>query len=83
MMVNEFGNCITDSRDGGFGHEEGTGPSSVLDKEAGKDDDDDDDDDDNGSDDSDSDNKEDSKEDLEKELDGDKTQEKGVIHEDR
>ena len=93
-MVNEFGNCTDDSSDGGFSHEEGAGPSNVPDREARNDSGYGDDDDDNdgggsggggggggdvGSDDSDGDYNEDPEE--YPGSDGDKTQEKGVIHE--
>ena len=59
-----FGNCTNDSSDGGFGRDEGAGPSNVPGRD-GIDD---------------SDDKEDPEEDLKEESDGDKTQEKGVVH---
>ena len=59
-----FGNCTNDSSDDGFGRDEGAGPSNVPGKD-GRDD---------------SDDEEDPEEDLKEESDGDKTQEKGVVH---
>ena len=59
---------VLNSSDGGFGRDEGIDPSNVPDRDAG-------DDDSDNSDDS------DDEEDPEEESDGDKTQEKGVVHE--
>ena len=58
-MIKEFENCTDDSSDGGFGRDEGVGPSNAPSRDAGNDSDDSDDEDDG--------------EDLEEESDGDKT----------
>ena len=73
-MVKEFGNSTDDSSDVSFGHDEGAGPSNVPVRNARNDYSSD-----NG--DNDDDYKEEPKEDPKEESDGDKTQEKGVIHE--
>ena len=70
-MIKEFENCTDDYSDSGFGRYKGTSPSNVPGKDAG-----DDDNDVSG----DGDDDEDPKEDLEEESNGDKTQEKGVVH---
>ena len=71
-MIKEFGNCTDDSSDGGFVRDKGVGPSNVLGRDAWDDDSDDSDD---------NDDHEDPEEDPEEESDGDKTQDKGVVHE--
>ena len=43
-MIKEFGNCIDDSSDGGYGRYEGAGPSNVPGRDVGDDDSDDSDD---------------------------------------
>ena len=70
-MIIEFGNCSDDSSDSGFGRYEDASPSIVP----GRDAEDDNSDDSNGSDDG------DDEEDPEEKSDGNKIQEKGVIHE--
>ena len=67
-MIKQFRNCTDDSSYGGFGRDEGMSPSNVSCRDVGDDSDD-------------SDVEEDPKEDPKKESDGDKTQEKGVVHE--
>ena len=69
-MVKEFGNSTDDFSEGSFDRDEGTGSSNVPVRNAINDDSND-----NG------DNDDDYEEDPEEESDGDKTQEKGVIHE--
>ena len=73
-MVMEFGNSTDDSSDGGFSSNEGACPSNVPVRNARNDDSSD-------SGDNDDDYEKEPKEDPEEESDGDKTQEKGVIHE--
>ena len=72
-MIKEFGNYTDDSNDGGFGRYEGVGPSNVPSRDTR--DDDSDDNDDSGDGDG------DDEENPEEESNGDKTQEKGVVHE--
>ena len=68
-MIKEFGNYTDDSNDGGFGRDEGAGPSNVQGRDARDDDSDDGDD------------EEDPEEDPQEKSDGDKTKEKGAVHE--
>ena len=75
IMIKEFENCTDDSSDGGFRRYEGASPSDVPSSDV----EDDNSDDNDGSDDGD--DEEDPKEDWEEESDGDKTKEKGVVHE--
>ena len=69
-MVKEFRNSIDNSSEGNFGRDKGSGPSNVLVRNARNDDSND-----NG------DNDDKYEEDPEEESNGDKTKEKGVIHE--
>ena len=71
-MIKEFGNYTDDSNNGGFGLDEGTGPSNVPSRDAGDDDSDDSDD---------SDDEEDPEKDPEEESNRDKIQEKSIVHE--
>ena len=73
-MVKEFGNSTDDSSEDSFGRDKGANPSNVPIRNARNDDSSD-----NG--DNDDDYEEEPEEDPEEESDGDKTQEKGVIHE--
>ena len=66
-MIKEFGNCTDDSNCGGSGRYKDAGPSNVQRKDVR-------DDNSDGSDDG------NDEEDPEEESDGDKTQEKGVVH---
>ena len=68
-MIKEFGNSTDDSSQGGFRRYDGTGPSSVPDRDAR------DDSSDDGND------EEDPEDDLEKESNRTETQEKGVVRE--